>query len=167
MYRITGRGREYTFTGEQQGREGGNQLVVTELLNCRNSSANQISPCLLYEWPTERNFRWLNNIRAQRNRKVQVGFFYIFFILKWRAFRTNWHFYFDDLDLFNMIDFKIDYRHADRLYEIAMPRGHLLRFLLDGQMELVWNTKDRTVVMPDGERREIYNPEQPNFRIEM
>ncbi|KAL3098999.1 hypothetical protein niasHS_000987 [Heterodera schachtii] len=62
---------------------------------------------------------------------------------------------------------QIDYLHDDRVYEVRMPRGHTMRYLLTGHLDLHWANGDRTLIRPDGERRELYSPEKPNFGIEI
>uniref|UniRef100_A0A914GV51 Uncharacterized protein n=1 Tax=Globodera rostochiensis TaxID=31243 RepID=A0A914GV51_GLORO len=126
----------------------GGDVVVTELVSCRRTmptttgragrgdtvQQHALHRCMLYEWPSTRNFRWTSDGTAHRTSGESV---------------------------------QIDYLHAERLYEVRMPRGHLLRFLLSGQLELHWANGDRTLVLPDNERRELFSPEQPNFRMEI
>jgi hypothetical protein len=45
--------------------------------------------------------------------------------------------------------------------------GHIVRFLLTGQLEIRWANGDRTMILPDGERREDFCPAQPDSRMEM
>uniref|UniRef100_A0A183CMJ6 Tcp10_C domain-containing protein n=1 Tax=Globodera pallida TaxID=36090 RepID=A0A183CMJ6_GLOPA len=131
----------------------GGDVVVTELVSCRRTvptttgkagrgetvqqqqqQQHTLHRCMLYEWPSTRNFRWTSDGTAHRTSGESV---------------------------------QIDYLHAERLYEVRMPRGHLLRFLLSGQLELHWANGDRTLVLADNERRELFSPEQPNFRMEI
>jgi hypothetical protein len=104
MYRMTKRGREFTFTSDDgNGEEGAQQshqplaIVVTELLGCQ--SAPFCRHCLLYEYPQQqsdggfKDFRWIsgpliqmpfgqgarNDHGRQQQRRIQVNNILLFF----------------------------------------------------------------------------------------
>jgi hypothetical protein len=53
------------------------------------------------------------------------------------------------------------------VYEIHTPIGNIVRFFLSSQLEVCWVNGDRTLILPNGERREHYGPDKPDYHIEM
>lgn len=138
MYQITKRGREFTFS------DGNNQIIVVELLGCKQPP--QCRHCLLYEYPSKfpdensnsNDFRWIS-------------------LPLLPIFNSN----------VKKHKVEINFRQKNNFYEIQTPIGNVVRFFLSGQLEVCWKCGDRTLVLPNGERREVFGPEKPDFRMEI
>uniref|UniRef100_A0A915LNM6 Uncharacterized protein n=1 Tax=Meloidogyne javanica TaxID=6303 RepID=A0A915LNM6_MELJA len=44
---------------------------------------------------------------------------------------------------------------------------NVVKFFLSGQLEVYWKCGDKTIVRPDGERHEFFNPEKPDYYMEI
>nr|CAD2167791.1 unnamed protein product [Meloidogyne enterolobii] len=136
MYKLTNRGREYTFNDENQ------EIVVTELSGCEHQY------CLLYEYPNKlicenensekhnsKNFRWTTvPILPIFNSDINKN--------------------------------KIEIIFQKNFYQIITTNGNIIKFCLSGSLEVSWNSGDQTIILPEGERYEFFDQETPDLNME-
>uniref|UniRef100_A0A914LDG7 Sm protein F n=2 Tax=Meloidogyne incognita group TaxID=654580 RepID=A0A914LDG7_MELIC len=141
-YQMTERGKEHTFS------DGNNQIIVVELSGCDQPLYCRY--CLLYEYSSKLTGENENNSENS-------------FDFRWISIST--------LPIFNSNENKhkieINFLQKNNFYQIITPIGNVVKFFLSGQLEVYWKCGDKTIVRPDGERHEFFNPEKPDYYMEI
>ncbi|CAK5016273.1 unnamed protein product [Meloidogyne enterolobii] len=141
-YQMTERGKEHTFS------DGNSQIIVVELSGC--DQLLYCRYCLLYEYSTKLTGE------NERNSENSIDF-------RWISVST--------LPIFNSNENKhkieINFLQKNNFYQIITPIGNVIKFFLSGQLEVYWKCGDKTIVRPDGERHEFFNPEKPDYYMEI
>ncbi|CAK5040197.1 unnamed protein product [Meloidogyne enterolobii] len=143
-YQMTERGKEHTFN------DGNNQIIVVELSGCDQPLYCRY--CLLYEYLSKLTGENENNLVDANS----IDF-------RWISVST--------LPIFNSNENKhkieINFLQKNNFYQIITPIGNVIKFFLSGQLEVYWKCGDKTIVRPDGERHEFFNPEKPDYYMEI
>uniref|UniRef100_A0A915M1Y8 Uncharacterized protein n=1 Tax=Meloidogyne javanica TaxID=6303 RepID=A0A915M1Y8_MELJA len=141
-YQMTERGKEHTFS------DGNNRIIVVELSGCDQPLYCRY--CLLYEYSSKLTGENENNSENS-------------FDFRWISIST--------LPIFNSNENKhkieINFLQKNNFYQIITPIGNVVKFFLSGQLEVYWKCGDKTIVRPDGERHEFFNPEKPDYYMEI
>nr|CAD2185465.1 unnamed protein product [Meloidogyne enterolobii] len=143
-YQMTERGKEHTFS------DGNNQIIVVELSGCDQPLYCRY--CLLYEYSSKLTGENENN----SDNANSIDF-------RWISVST--------LPIFNSNENKhkieINFLQKNNFYQIITPIGNIVKYFLSGQLEVYWKCGDKTIVRPDGERHEFFNPEKPDYYMEI